>query len=843
MSNPNGGTTTLTEKLPFKVSAKAARLIGRESVSNAEGALGELVKNTYDADAKNCAICFVERYFTPPAELTSSDYNWIFQKHEAVFQYFKPNEDSKKANYLLNSELSEDQLSELRLILRDFIDLWIIDNGSGMSAQTIRDSWMVIGTDFKEENIISEDGRTRTGAKGIGRFALDRLGAECEIYSFTASDGAINWKVDWGDFDGSGKTLDEVKAELSDIENEIRPVLDSVSPTFQLSSDVLWSHFKDISSTGTFIRVGRLRDDWDEKAIRRVEKSLAALIPPLDQNPLKLHLYASRYLAEYTEVKPSVLDDYDYRMNAKFDGKEVEFEFFRNELVSADIRPAVFEREDMKDPRFNAAAFKCKSIKYRKKITEIFPGLDEAHLPSIEKIGIFSLNLLYFKRSMPGGRDTEIYPYRSIRSGPRKAWLDEFGGIKIYRDNFIVRPYGETNSKSFDWLSLGQRVAGNPAASSRKDWRVGPQSLAGTIHISRTTNPQLYDQLTREGLIENPAFDLFKSLVLKMIQEFENDRSHIHFNLNEVYKQENKTEQAITEGSATAKRVAKSPEKATAEDAKTLAKAFEAQQIEIRELREEQSMLRSLATLGTVLVSFSHEMGQLQNAMGSRSNDLIGILDSYIGPDDLGDIKPAFHPYKILEDWAEDDKKVKQWFTFALASIRADKRRRRWIPLHQYTKKSVSTWQGFLRPRKIDLDISFTDNFDPKVMAFEIDLDSIFNNLLLNSVEALLSKRHSGKRKIWIEFKPSMGKEFVEISYCDNGPGIHRSIKSPKRIFDFNVTTKFDSDGKQSGTGLGMWILDTVVREYGGTVKAYGKDQAYGFKAEIVLPIKGKTDG
>ena len=55
---------------------------------------------------------------------------------------------------------------------------------------------------------------------------------------------------------------------------------------------------------------------------------------------------------------------------------------------------------------------------------------------------------------------------------------------------------------------------------------------------------------------------------------------------------------------------------------------FEAQQEEIRELRDEQTMLRSLATLGTVLVSFSHEMGQLQNTMGSRSSELADILTS-----------------------------------------------------------------------------------------------------------------------------------------------------------------------------------------------------------------------
>jgi hypothetical protein len=38
-------------KVPFTVSARTARLIGRENVANAEGALIELVKNCYDADS------------------------------------------------------------------------------------------------------------------------------------------------------------------------------------------------------------------------------------------------------------------------------------------------------------------------------------------------------------------------------------------------------------------------------------------------------------------------------------------------------------------------------------------------------------------------------------------------------------------------------------------------------------------------------------------------------------------------------------------------------------------------------------------------------------------------
>ncbi|WP_420793516.1 hypothetical protein [Roseinatronobacter alkalisoli] len=47
---------------------------------------------------------------------------------------------------------------------------------------------MVIGTANKELDSSSKLGRTRTGAKGIGRFALDRLGARCQLHSSTITE-------------------------------------------------------------------------------------------------------------------------------------------------------------------------------------------------------------------------------------------------------------------------------------------------------------------------------------------------------------------------------------------------------------------------------------------------------------------------------------------------------------------------------------------------------------------------------------------------------------------------------------------------------------------------------
>ena len=123
-------------------------------------------------------------------------------------------------------------------------------------------------------------------------------------------------------------------------------------------------------------------------------------------------------------------------------------------------------------------------------------------------------------------------------------------------------------------------------------------------------------------------------------------------------------------------------------------------------------------------------------------------------------------------------------------------------------------------------------------MAFEIDLDSIFNNLILNSVEAFLSPQHIGHREIVITVK-IVGDD-VQIEYRDNGPGLHPSIKNPAHIFRFAVTTKLGPNEEADGTGLGMWILAAVVQSYGGSFKVYRSHNQKGFRMHLNLPLTGK---
>jgi DNA topoisomerase VI subunit B len=170
------------QEIPFTVSARTAKLIGMENFSNASGAIVELVKNAYDADAKTCIT--------------------IFHKIE------KLQEDGK----------SQDNAQSQNNIPKFYYDIYIIDNGSGMTEDILNNQWMTIGTDDKLINYKSDKKRIKTGAKGIGRFALNRLGKVAEVYSVPEKDENLNdgyyWKVNWENFDTPGTTINQVMAEF-----------------------------------------------------------------------------------------------------------------------------------------------------------------------------------------------------------------------------------------------------------------------------------------------------------------------------------------------------------------------------------------------------------------------------------------------------------------------------------------------------------------------------------------------------------------------------------------------------------------------------------------------------
>jgi len=131
--------------LPFSVDAGLIDRLGRELVGRAETAVSELIKNAYDADARDVYVNFINAQEGPGGTLV------------------------------------------------------IDDDGEGMTFDLLRDGFMRISSVDKVHNPISRKfKRRKAGRKGIGRFACQRLGSKLTIITQTAeATQAIKLTIDW----------------------------------------------------------------------------------------------------------------------------------------------------------------------------------------------------------------------------------------------------------------------------------------------------------------------------------------------------------------------------------------------------------------------------------------------------------------------------------------------------------------------------------------------------------------------------------------------------------------------------------------------------------------------
>ena len=156
------------EQLHFKTNIQLKSIIGKDLINDDNIAVLELVKNSFDANAKRVDITF---------------YN------------LKSNDDSQ-------IELFSEKTS--RIIIKD--------NGLGMDFIDIRDRWLNIAFSGKKSNS-RQHNRMMAGAKGVGRFSCDRLGEYLHLYA--KKDGAdkfILLKIDWNKFE-----VDDEKREIQSV--------------------------------------------------------------------------------------------------------------------------------------------------------------------------------------------------------------------------------------------------------------------------------------------------------------------------------------------------------------------------------------------------------------------------------------------------------------------------------------------------------------------------------------------------------------------------------------------------------------------------------------------------
>lgn len=848
---------TAMARIPFKVSARAARLIGRENVATSQGAITELVKNAYDADATACAILFLPREDHAPTSI--SEKQFVELRHLlADADSFYPLNGGKR---VLSGKLTEAQFAAVNAAFRDILDLWIVDNGHGMSAKTIEDHWMVIGTDVKEVKDTSMGGRVVTGAKGIGRFALDRLGQECDLFSGEADQSRIaHWFVDWGDFEGDGKIIDDVEAILDTESRSINMVyqkdgVDSLLPKTSPSRGAPGVPLR--FDKGTAIKISYLHDRWDQRDSLKLKQTLEALLPPKDRGDFNIFVYDHRAVNDSGWIDNFPPDQFDYRLEAKLTVTgDVKIRIDRQEIDASKITPTVFAMEAMQTPGYRQEDFERGSYTYSTNLRKLMKisqkNEQEDEINKFLAIGSFDFSLYFFKLTNPTTDNLKRYPQKNFDVNKRRRWLQNSGGIRLYRDGFRVRPYGEPNTQGSDWLLLGQRVAANPAAAKRLGWRVLPQQLAGTIHITKAGNPLLADQSNREGIMNERAFATFRDVILALIGEFERDRSYIYHHFDKAYDLDHPEETDVVKGRQLAADVLANSiqapltapgikSAASNSDLTKIAKAFKSEERKNEALKDDIQVMRGMATLGTVLVSFTHELKQIKANMESRRARMENALKRVVDDARLQSLPEQVNPFNIVERWSREDEKVSRWIDFALSAVSPVKRRRRIINVADYFADLSRHWDEFLKSKKVSLHVHCDDEIPLRILAHEIDLDSVFYNLIVNSVEAFIRPSTAISRDIWINVSESADNQ-MEIVYKDNGPGLSACFNVADDIFIFGTSSKANDDSLDvSGTGIGMWLVKNIVDDYKGSVAIVSIIGEAHFSLSIQLPLYDKT--
>lgn len=151
-----------TDKVTIRFAGAILKRLGEELNPNPEMGIMELVKNSYDADARRCTIRL---------------------------------ENVQKAGGTIIIE----------------------DDGDGMDLKGIVDGWLVLGSSKKKRSAKTRLGRTPAGNKGLGRLAALRLGRTVKLVS-TPRNSLFRYEltIDWAKFDET-EIVEDVVLEIETV--------------------------------------------------------------------------------------------------------------------------------------------------------------------------------------------------------------------------------------------------------------------------------------------------------------------------------------------------------------------------------------------------------------------------------------------------------------------------------------------------------------------------------------------------------------------------------------------------------------------------------------------------
>jgi len=324
----------------------------------------------------------------------------------------------------------------------------IRDDGTGMSEEDINKKWLRAATNNKSiEKITRKFKRRKIGEKGIGRFATERLGSKVSLIS----------KPNKSD---TGCILELNWSDYDD-------------PDADFEKIPLKLNFfkKEKEDHGLEIIIENLDGVWNEDKIENLKTELSLILPPnLGKGKFTAEIETNEFPKASGKIKSSFLNDADFIFNGCLE---------RNGTITYKLKT-----------RYG------KKIQKGDKLKEFLCGPVE-----------FQLFFFYLgKTEFLSKKDNE-----KIDFSLRKKILTQFSGIKLYRDGFRVKPFGDPSN---DWLDINRERINNPSLYP------GNKQLFGIVKITKDQNPSIEDTTSRENIVVNMAWEDLKKFIKGSIRFF-----------------------------------------------------------------------------------------------------------------------------------------------------------------------------------------------------------------------------------------------------------------------------------------------------------------------------------
>ena len=469
----------------FKPKARLLLQLGDQLIRSEKIALSELIKNSYDAGARNVVVNM--------------------------------------------NDIADDEYFSRAVIS-------IEDDGIGMNLDIIKNIWMEPGTNYKEsKNKVGFEGflgRRPIGEKGIGRFGAHKLGNKIRIISKKKNSKEVVFEINWNDFNSndylsSKKILIQERddtlftngktgafIEISDLRNPwtLKDYREIYRSAFSLCSP-----FESLDSFNIEIKTNLF--DWTEKLLE---------LSDIERHALWSFECKINELENDNGERETLITKFSYGFNPTVDmNVEATFITEEDEYIKKDPYIRLEKEKD---------ALKIEEVKYKEELKEyknnkkilskpIKP--DKFFDPSLENIGELVIKGYIFDFD----KDTLALSDIDDISG-FKEYTKANGGVRVYRDNMRIYDYGEEGN---DWLRMDAKRINAPTI------KIANRNIISSVFLDGSKSKGLIEKTNREGFIENDDYENFKGVVTNVINRVNKLRNFDKDSLKRTYFEEQDT--------------------------------------------------------------------------------------------------------------------------------------------------------------------------------------------------------------------------------------------------------------------------------------------------------------